>query len=101
LATTAFYRTTAEERDFLNHVYDYIENTSVFELNQEEGPRRIIPTGKQGTGLAGIPQPFDGITFNFDYATSGVGCTARSVFNQYRVLPTRYDFVVRVRPVSD
>lgn len=44
-------------------------------------------------------QPFDGITFNFDYATSGVGCTARSVFNQYRVMPCRYDFVMRIKPV--
>jgi beta-galactosidase len=46
-------------------------------------------------------QPFEGITFNFDYATSGVGCTARSVFNQYRVLPQRYDFTMQVRPVRD
>ena len=45
-------------------------------------------------------QAFDGITFNFDYATSGVGCTARSVFNQYRVMPARYDFVTKVRPIS-
>ncbi len=44
-------------------------------------------------------QSFDGITFNFDYATSGVGCTARSVFNQYRVMPQRYDFVMKVKPV--
>jgi beta-galactosidase len=44
-------------------------------------------------------QPFDGITFNFDYATSGVGCTARSVFNQYRVMPQRYDYVMSIKPV--
>jgi beta-galactosidase len=46
-------------------------------------------------------QSFDGITFNFDYATSGVGCTARSVFNQYRVLPQRYEFIMRVKPVRE
>ncbi|HJZ41835.1 MAG TPA: beta-galactosidase small subunit [Bacteroidales bacterium] len=45
--------------------------------------------------------PFDGITFNFDYATSGVGCTARSVFNQYRVFPALYDFTLRVRAVHE
>jgi beta-galactosidase len=45
-------------------------------------------------------KPFDGITFNFDYATSGVGCTARSVFNQYRVMPQRYEFLMRVKPVE-
>jgi beta-galactosidase len=43
--------------------------------------------------------PFDGITFNFDYATSGVGCTALSVFNQYQVMPQRYDFKITVRPI--
>jgi beta-galactosidase len=43
----------------------------------------------------------DGITFNFDYATSGVGCTARSVFNQYRVMPMQYDFTLRVKPVGN
>ncbi|MEI6049747.1 MAG: glycoside hydrolase family 2 TIM barrel-domain containing protein [Bacteroidota bacterium] len=43
--------------------------------------------------------PFDGITFNLDYATSGVGCTALSVFTQYQVMPQRYDFRVSVRPV--
>lgn len=43
--------------------------------------------------------PFNGISFNFDYATSGVGCTARSVFTEYQVMPTRYDFVFRMKPV--
>jgi beta-galactosidase len=45
-------------------------------------------------------QPFDGITFNFDYATSGVGCTALSVFAAYQVMPQRYDFRITVRPVK-
>jgi len=44
--------------------------------------------------------PFDGVTFNFDYATSGVGCTALSVFTQYQVMPLRYDFTITVRPVK-
>ena len=43
--------------------------------------------------------PFDGITFNFDYATSGVGCTALSVFPEYQVMPQRYDFILTVRPL--
>ena len=42
---------------------------------------------------------FDGITFNFDYATSGVGCTALSVFPAYQVMPQRYDFRMTVRPL--
>jgi len=42
---------------------------------------------------------FDGITFNFDYATSGVGCTALSVFPAYQVMPNRYDFTMTIKPV--
>lgn len=41
----------------------------------------------------------DAITFDFDYATSGVGCTARSVFPEYQVMPQRVDFRYVVRPV--
>jgi beta-galactosidase len=44
-------------------------------------------------------RPADGITFNFDYATSGVGCTALSVFPEYQVMPQRFEFSVIVRPV--
>jgi beta-galactosidase len=43
---------------------------------------------------------FDGITFNFDYATSGLGCTALSVFPQYQVMPQRYDFKTTIRPIK-
>ena len=42
--------------------------------------------------------PSDEITLNFDYATSGVGCTAISVLNEYRVLPRIYSYVSFVRP---
>jgi beta-galactosidase len=43
--------------------------------------------------------PYDGITFNFDYETSGVGCTARAVFPQYQVMPRRIDFRYNIVPV--
>ena len=45
-------------------------------------------------------QPFNGITLNLDYATSGVGCTAAGVFPQYQVMPQRYDFIISVRPIA-
>jgi beta-galactosidase len=45
-------------------------------------------------------KPFDGVTFNFDYATSGVGCTAVSVFAAYQVLPVRFDFKITVKPIK-
>jgi beta-galactosidase len=43
--------------------------------------------------------PFDGITFNLDYATSGVGCTAAGVFPEYQVMSQRYDFVTTIKPI--
>jgi beta-galactosidase len=46
-------------------------------------------------------KPFGGITFNFDHMTSGVGCTARSVFNPYRVLPQTYEYTMYVTPFFD
>ena len=45
-------------------------------------------------------QEQDGITFNLDYATSGVGCTARGIFNAYRVLPMVYERVITIEPVG-
>jgi beta-galactosidase len=42
----------------------------------------------------------DGITFNFDYATSGVGCTALSTFPEYRAMPQRYDFRITIKPLT-
>jgi beta-galactosidase len=44
--------------------------------------------------------PFNGITFNLDYATSGVGCTAAGVFPEYQVMPVRFDFVTTINPVN-
>jgi beta-galactosidase len=43
----------------------------------------------------------EGITFNFDYATSGVGCTALSVFNQYRVFPQQFNFKTIIRLIKE
>jgi len=36
----------------------------------------------------------DGVTLNLDYATSGVGCTARAIFPAYRAYPTAYKRVI-------
>ena len=40
------------------------------------------------------------ITLNLDYATSGVGDTARGILAGYRALPTAYDRMVTIRPVG-
>jgi beta-galactosidase len=43
-------------------------------------------------------KPFDGVTLNLDYALSGVGCTAISVLNKYRVMPSEYQFNLVFEP---
>ncbi len=45
-------------------------------------------------------QKQDGITFNLDYATSGVGCTARGIFNAYKAMPGGYERIIKIIPVS-
>lgn len=45
-------------------------------------------------------QELDGITFNFDYETSGVGCSARSILNQYRVQAQGYNRSVTITPIA-
>ncbi|MEI6137991.1 MAG: glycoside hydrolase family 2 TIM barrel-domain containing protein [Mariniphaga sp.] len=41
----------------------------------------------------------DGTTLNLDYATSGVGCTARSIFDAYRAMPQLYERQITIVPV--
>jgi beta-galactosidase len=43
-------------------------------------------------------QQFDGVTLNIDPLVSGVGCTAVSVLNKYRVFPTEVTYSVRFLP---
>ncbi len=40
------------------------------------------------------------ITLNLDYATSGLGCTARGIFDAYRVYPAGYERTLTIRPVT-
>jgi beta-galactosidase len=41
------------------------------------------------------------ITLNLDYATSGVGCTARGIFDAYRVYPASYERTLTIRPIAE
>lgn len=43
----------------------------------------------------------DGITFNFDYQTTGVGGTARSVLNHYQTIPQLLVFKTIVMPIKE
>lgn len=40
-----------------------------------------------------------GVTFNFDYETSGVGCTCRGIFNDYKVYPKGGIFTIKITPL--
>ncbi|NDV84638.1 glycoside hydrolase family 2 TIM barrel-domain containing protein [Bacteroides sp. 51] len=42
----------------------------------------------------------DGITVNLDYATTGVGCTARGVFPSYRAQVREYDRKIIIKPIQ-
>ena len=39
------------------------------------------------------------VTLNLDYATSGVGCTARGIFDAYRAYPAGYVRTITIQPV--
>ena len=40
----------------------------------------------------------DGVTFNFDYQTTGVGCTAVGVINKYQTIPQTIQFTSSIKP---
>jgi beta-galactosidase len=42
-----------------------------------------------------------GLTFNLDYSTSGVGCTARSIFPSYKTPVVRYDREIIMMPIGN
>lgn len=42
----------------------------------------------------------EAITLNLDPKVSGVGCTAISVLNQYRVLPEKFEFTFHLKPFT-
>jgi beta-galactosidase len=42
-------------------------------------------------------QEQDDITLNLDYSTSGVGCTARGIFDAYRTMPHLYEREIKIR----
>jgi beta-galactosidase len=44
-------------------------------------------------------KPFEGVTLNLDYDLSGVGCTAISTLNKYRVMPSEHQFQLVFDPV--
>ncbi len=45
-------------------------------------------------------QKQDGITVNLDYATTGVGCTARGVFPSYRAQVQAYNRTIIIKPIK-
>jgi len=40
----------------------------------------------------------DGVTFNFDYLTTGVGCTAIGVYDKYQTIPQAIQFTSSIKP---
>ena len=42
----------------------------------------------------------EGNTLNLDYSTSGVGCTAKSIFQSYKTPVTEYDRIIELSPLK-
>jgi len=42
----------------------------------------------------------DGVTFNFDYQTTGVGCTAMGVIDKYQTIPQPIQFTSKIKPLK-
>ena len=43
LFLTAVTSVAAQEKSFLSNIYNYLENTQVFEVNQQEGHVHLVP----------------------------------------------------------
>ncbi|MCF8335538.1 MAG: DUF4981 domain-containing protein [Bacteroidales bacterium] len=69
---------------------DQLFNTSVHKYSMENLTRALYtPQLKED----------DAVTLNLDHKVSGVGGTANSVLNKYRVMPKNYDFTFYIQPV--
>ncbi len=71
-----------------------IQGKNLFNFN-------VFPYSTENLTRAAYPYQLvrqDGFTLNIDYATSGAGCTAVSVLNQYRVLPAPAEFELEFVP---
>jgi len=70
---------SAQEQNFLNNISNYIENTSVFELGQEEGRAFYIPqqnlslNGKWSFYYSGIPDGIPSDFYKIDFDDSSWG----------------------------
>jgi len=74
-----------------------------FRMNDERFNFNAYPYSTDNLTKANYPfelQRIDGITLNLDYATTGVGCTARSVLDSYRTQPERYERQIKIRKSS-
>jgi beta-galactosidase len=116
-AKTGIYRTTVEDA-FVPYIIpqDYGNRSDVhwFNLTDREGRGLHVCSDKRfhfsaqkysTESLDRAHYPFqlkeeNLVTLNLDYLVSGVGGTANSVLNPYRVAPGDYEFTFRLKPVS-
>jgi beta-galactosidase len=87
---TRYVRMTGENGHGLEFSSDQLFNFSAHPYSTENLTRAVYTYQLHRS---------EGITFNLDYATSGVGCTAAGVFPEYQVMPQRFDFTLRIRPI--
>ena len=117
-AKTGIYQTSVEE-DFVPYIIpqDYGNRCDVrwFKLTDREGSGLLVSSDelfnvsaqKYSTeNLDRAHYPFqlkeeEVVTLNLDHRVSGVGGTANSVLNPYRVAPGEFEFTFRIKPVLE
>jgi beta-galactosidase len=112
------YSTTAEE-DYVPYIIpqDYGNKSDVYWFRVTDGSGTGLHVTGDETFNASLQKyttdhldrahyPFqlneeDVVTLNLDHLVSGVGCTANSVFNPYRVMPVETSFTFCISPVME
>jgi len=110
--------TTTVEEDYVPYIIpqDYGNRTDTYwcSLSDDQGTGLIITSNelfnfsaqKYSTeNMDRAHYPFqlkdeEGVTLNLDHRVSGVGGTAMSVLNPYRVLPGEFDFTFTIKPLK-
>ena len=56
LSATSLAMSYSQEKSFLSDIWSYLDNTSVYELNQEEGHVPLVPYATVDDALKNLPE---------------------------------------------
>lgn len=84
-------RATNEKGIGIEFKMDYLFNFNAYPYSTDNLTKAVYPFQLKRQ---------NGITVNLDYATSGVGCTARGIFDSYKAMPVSYERSITINPIS-